>query len=126
MYIMDNYFHECPPMMEDQGRPIADFLSSVRRDEYIKYINNIYRDDEYRLFLQQNGQEIQNREWAYHRMNNSCWVNECVHQGPTRSSAEQFMIERAAFDSIFDSSKNTPQVQKSKVCKRYDDYRLNY
>ena len=79
---MDNYFQSCLPMMEDQGRQLGDFKTATRRNEYIKYINDIWRDDQYRLFLQLNGKQIMDREWNYHKENNSCWVNECVHNYP--------------------------------------------
>jgi hypothetical protein len=121
---MDNYFHNCPPMMEDQGRPLSDFKSSTRRNEYIKYINDIWRDDEYRLFLQKNGKEIMDREFAYHKQNNSCFVNPCVHIYPTRQSPRQFVQERQAYDSIF-NLKTNKQFANLRVCPPYADYRLN-
>ena len=47
----------CPAKMDD-GRYLQDFRSATRRDQYNKYINGIVRDDDYRLYLQQNGELI--------------------------------------------------------------------
>lgn len=98
---MDNFFHNCPPMMEDGGRHLTDYQTDTRRNEYIKYINDIWRDDQYRLFLQLNGKKILDREWEYHKKHNSCWVNDLIHIYPTRQSPMSFMQERQAYDSIF-------------------------
>lgn len=121
---MDNYFQNCPPMMEDQGRHLSDFQTATRRNEYIKYINDIWRDDQYRLFLQLNGQEILDREWAWHRKHNSCWVNDCVHNYPTRQPPRQFFQEREAYDSIYNLQTNK-QLEPMRRCWKLDDFRLN-
>lgn len=121
---MDNFFHNCPPMMEDGGRHLGDFQTATRRNEYIKYINDIWRDDQYRVFLQKNGKEILDREWKFHKENNSCYVNDCVHHYPTRSLPRHFVQERQAHDSRFhlqDRNKMTPMRR----CVKYNDYRLN-
>jgi hypothetical protein len=120
---MDNYFHNCPPMMEDQGRHLSDFQSSTRRDEYIKYVNNIWRDDQYRLFLQTNGKTLADNEWEYHRKHNSCWVNPCVHQYPTRCQQKHYVQERQVFDSVYDLN-TMEKYQELKKCPQLPDYRL--
>lgn len=109
--------------MEDQGRHLSDFQSSTRRDEYIKYVNDIYRDDQYRLFLQLNGREIMNREWNYHNKYNRCWDNDCIHHYPTRSLPRHMVQERQAFDSIFDRNTRN-QMAPLRQCTRYQDFRL--
>ena len=119
---MDNFFQNCPPKMEDQ-RHLADFQSSTRRDEYIKYVNDIYRDDQYRLFLQTNGKEIIDREWAYNNKNNRCWVNDCIHHYPTRSSPRHFAQEMQAYNSIFNMNTNK-QMSPMRQCVKYQDYRM--
>src|SRR5690606_28863493 len=121
---MDNYFQSCPPMMEDGGRHMNDYQSATRRNEYIKYVNDIWRDDQYRLFLQLNGKEIMDREWAYNRQNNSCWVNDCVHNYPTRQNPRQFFQEREAYDSIF-NLKTNKEMAPLRQCRKYRDFRLN-
>lgn len=120
---MDNFFHSCPPKMEDQGRPLADFQSSTRRDEYIKYVNDITRDDQYRLFLQSNGKEIMDREWAYHSKHNKCWVNDCIHNYPTRCTPRHYWQERLAYDSIYDP-KTHEQMAPLRQCVKRADYRM--
>ena len=121
---MDNYFQNCPPMMEDQGRHLTDFKTATRRNEYIKYINDIWRDDQYRLFLQLNGGKILDNEWAWHKKNNSCWVNDCIHHYPTRNSPRHFVQERQAYDSVYNLKTNR-QLAPMRKCNTYRDYRLN-
>jgi len=121
---MDNYFQSCPPMMEDQGRPLTDFRSPTSRNEYIKYINDIWRDDQYRLFLQTNGQELLDREWNFNKKRNSCWVNDCIHNYPTRANPRQFAQEREAYDSIYDMKTNKA-LAPMRQCPKFKDFRLN-
>lgn len=121
---MDNYFQSCPPMMEDQGRQLGDFKTATRRNEYIKYINDIWRDDQYRLFLQLNGKQIMDREWNYHKENNSCWVNECVHNYPTRVNNRLMWQERQIYDSQYNPCTNE-KLAKMRQCQKFQDYRLN-
>ena len=117
---MDNFFHNCPPKMSDQGRHLSDFQSSTRRDEYIKYVNDITRDDQYRLFLQSNGKEIMDREWAYHNKNNRCWDNVCIHNYPTRSLPRHMWQERQAYDSIYDMNTHQKMAPLRQCIKRTD------
>lgn len=121
---MDNFFQNCPAMMNDGFRDITDYQTATRRNEYIRYVNDIYRDDQYRLFLQLNGKKILDREWEYDRKNHSCWDNACVHRFPLRQTTTQFIEERQAYDSIFDPKTNA-QLAPMRACKKYPDYRLN-
>jgi len=121
---MDNYFQNCPPMMEDGGRHLGDYKTATRRNEYIKYINDIWRDDQYRLFLQLNGKEILDREMAYHNKYNRCWTNDCVHNYPTRQSPRHFVQERQAYDSIYNLNTNK-KLAPLRKCWALDDFRLN-
>ena len=81
---MDNYFKDCPPKMDD-GRYLTDFRPTSIREQFIKSINGIVRDDEYRNFLQKNGESIIDREWSALRKtqschtNQSCTTNNCGH-----------------------------------------------
>jgi hypothetical protein len=119
---MDNFFQNCPPKMND-ARHITDYQSATRRNEYIKYINDIWRDDQYRLFLQLNGKEIMDREWKYDKKYYSCWVNDCIHHYPTRSLPRHFWQEREAFDSIYNM--NTHELfEPLRRCTKYKDYRM--
>ena len=120
---MDNFFQNCPPKMADGGRHLGDYQSATRRNEYIKYINDIWRDDQYRLFLQLNGKEIADKEWAYHRRNNSCFVNDCVHNYPTRMNPGKFFQEREAYDSIY-NLKTNKQLAPLRQCVAQKDFRM--
>jgi hypothetical protein len=120
---MDNFFRGCPPMMNDRGRNTCDFKTPTRREEYIKYINNIVRDDDYRLFLQQNGNEFMDKEWQYYKTNNSCYVNDCVHKYPTRQSPLDLARERQLYDSRHNA--NNATFASERKCKAYADYRLS-
>jgi len=110
-------------MLEDQGRHLTDFKSSTRRDEYIKYINDIWRDDQYRLFLQLNGSEIRKRDWDWNRKNNSCWVNDCVHNYPTRVNPRQMWQERQVYDSVFNLRTNK-KLAPMRRCIKYPDFTI--
>jgi len=118
---MDNFFPNCPAMMS--GRDLGDYKSETRRNEYIKYINDIWRDDQYRLFLQMNGKEVMDREWQYYRKNQSCWVSDCVHNYPTRMLPRHFVQERQAYDSINNPSTNK-KLEHMRQCKQYNDFRM--
>lgn len=116
---MDNYFQTCPPKMSD-GRLFTDYRTAVRREEYIKYVNKILRDDDYRMFLQQGAEKIMDNEWKFLKQNNSCFVNECVHNYPTRVIPEMFNQEKRNYDMLANKSRNIKFE-----CKNMNDYRLN-
>jgi hypothetical protein len=116
---MDNYYRECPGIMSD-GRIFTDWRLATRRNEYIKYINNITRDDDYRMFLQENTDDILSNEWTYNKKNVDCHENSCIHVYPTRSLPQYFKQEINDFNSHFNSS--IPKYVKE--CPVYDDYRM--
>lgn len=119
---MDNFFKSCPAMMEDGGRDLGNYKTPTRREEYIKYINRIERDDEYRLFLQQNAKEFMDNEWNYYKRTQSCHVSDCVHSFPTRQNPMDLALEKRLYDS---RNSSNPELAKLRVCKKYPDYRLN-
>ena len=121
---MDNFFINCPPMMEDQGRHLTDFNSETKKDEFIKHINNIWRDDEYRLFLQRNGKMFMDRDWEYHKKRNSCKTSDCVHQYPTRQLPDDMITERQAYDSL-SNCQTYGKMKQIRQCEYFKDYRLN-
>lgn len=116
---MDNFFKSCPPRMED-GRLFLDARTAVRREEYVKFINNIVRDDEHRMFYQKNAESIMDKEWAYTRQNKSCWLKECVHKYPTRVYPPWFVEERQNYDSLNSSLPRTKKLE----CQKFNDYRM--
>lgn len=116
---MDNYYKNCPARMND-GNFLTNYKTSSNYNELIKFKNNIVRDDDYRLFLQQNAEKMMETEWNDLRKNSSCWNNACVHVYGTRMDPRNFEQERKAFDNLF---ANTTLSSDNK-CKQYVDYRL--
>ena len=119
---MDNFYHNCPP--KAQGRDLTDYQTATRRNEYIKYVNNIHRDDQYRLFLQTNGTEILDNMWNFQRANNSCPIYPCIHHYGTRTNTRQMVQEREAYDSIFNMNTHD-RLAPMRQCVIFEDYRLN-
>lgn len=119
---MDNFYQNCPPKMD--GRDFGDYQTATRRNEYIKYVNDIHRDDQYRLFLQTNGTELLDNMWNYQRRFNSCPMQVCVHHYPLRTNTRQMVQEREAYDSIFDPNTHEKMAQ-FRECVPMNDYRLN-
>lgn len=77
---MDNrYFnYKCPPLMQD-GRFITNYIKNSTFEQFIRNVNQIESAQEYKQFLQQNGDTIINRERAYLDSINSCGVHgKCV------------------------------------------------
>jgi hypothetical protein len=77
---MDNrYFsYKCPPLMQD-GRFITNYMESRVFEQYIRNVNKIDSAQNYKLFLQMNGDTIINRERAYLESVNTCSVQgQCV------------------------------------------------
>jgi hypothetical protein len=116
---MDNFFKNCPPKMED-GRHLTDYRTATRREEYIKYVNNVVRNDDYRLLLQQNASKFMDAEWEYTKQTSSCWTNDCIHNYPTRVYPPWFVEERLRHDSLQD-----PNKKHIYRCAEKNDYRLN-
>jgi len=77
---MDNrYFkYKCPPLMQD-ARFITNYTESRIFEQYIRNVNKIDSAQEYKRFLQSNGELIMNREKDYQQRMNTCGVNgKCV------------------------------------------------
>ena len=117
---MDNYYKNCPPRMED-GRFTTNYKSASSINEYIKYMNGITRDDDYRLFLQLNADKLMDSEWLYLRQNDSCWNNACVHHYPLRMDPRLFSQERENANMLFQQK----ELPNSFKCTDYADYRMN-
>ena len=117
---MDNYFKNCVAVMSD-GRQFTDWKGATRRNEYIKYINEVLRDDDYRMLLQCNGSKFMDKEWEYYSKKLNCWENQCIHNYPTRTLPQFFKQELKAFNDKMDPSK--PKLKNT--CPQFRDYRLN-
>jgi hypothetical protein len=116
---MDNFYKNCPPRMDD-SRFTTNYKSDSSINEYIKYMNGITRDDDYRLFLQMNGEKLMDAEWLHLKKNDSCWNNACVHNYPLRMDPRLFTQEREKANMLF-KSKELPENLK---CVKYPDYRM--
>lgn len=117
---MDNVYDGCPAVMSD-GRFLTDWNGATRRNEYVKHINSLVRDDDYREFLQHNAEDIMNREWSYLKNENQCKENGCVHVYPTRQVPQTFPIENTSFTQMTVN----PNNRDSFPCKNLKDYRLH-
>ena len=116
---MDNFFKGCPAKMSD-GRLFTDYRMSSRRNEHMKYINNISNEDDYRMFLQQNADKIMNTEWQQLRATKSCSVNECVHTYPTRVYPQWFIEEKHKYENMY-----KPMRSEHYPCDKQTDYRMS-
>ncbi len=115
---MDNFFHSCPPRMED-ARHLTDYRSSTRREEFIKYANGFVRNDDYRLYLQGNAKNIMDSEWQYHVNTAGCSTNNNIHTYPTRIFPPWFVEERERHDI---AQRNPTKI--TYPWKPVSDYRL--
>ena len=70
----NRYFsYNCPAIMED-GRFITNYTRQRVFDQYIRSINNINSAQDYKEFLQNNGDTIINRERAFNDEKNICKI----------------------------------------------------
>lgn len=121
---MDNYFIGCPPKMED-GRFLTDLRTANTREQYIKTINGFVRDDDYRLFLQQNAEKIMDREWDQLKTSNSCRTNCCVHKYPTRTTNGTSYEELKTYNDVR-TGRLKPTDAQYPVCPKMADYRMSH
>lgn len=120
---MNNFYHQCPAEMSD-GRIFGEFKTATRRNEYIKYVNGIYSNDQYRTFLQDNGKQLADNIFNYYKVNDNCWVNPCVHtHSSTRTTPAEMAEEMQRYNER--ARNNYKSSKKNMGCKRYKDYRLN-
>jgi hypothetical protein len=103
----------------DDGRFITNWKTASCYNEYIKYMNGIVRDDDYRLFLQMNADKIMDSEWMYLKKNDSCWNNACVHKYATRMDPRFFVQERQDANLLF----KTNELPQNLKCQAFADYR---
>ncbi len=72
---MDNryYKYNCPPLMND-GRFLTSYVRSRVFDQYVRNINNVQSAQDYKHFLQNNGDQILNNLKGYLRETNTCKI----------------------------------------------------
>lgn len=119
---MDNFYPECPAKMDD-ARFLTDYRTSNTREQYIKSINGFVNTDQYRTFLQENAEQIMDREWDQLTLHNSCKSTTCIYMAPLRaplgsSNAEMQLYNLVQSGKIKQGDKNYPN------CPKYNDYRM--
>lgn len=120
---MDNYYNECPAKMSD-ARFLTDYRSSNTREQYIKSINGLTNTDEYRVFLQSNGEQIMDKEWEAITDKNSCKATTCVHSLPSRPPLGASYEELKLYNMV--QKKQIQQGDKTYPnCPTYPDYRMS-
>jgi hypothetical protein len=75
----NRYFsYNCPALMHD-GRFITNHTRQRTVDQYIRDMNKIVSAQDYKNFLQKNGDDIINKERLYNQDNNLCKIDgKCV------------------------------------------------
>ena len=116
---MDNFYQQCPAVMDD-SRIFTDYSTSTRREQFIKYINNIQDEHEYRFFLQNHATTFMGNVWDKLKKENQCFVNECIHNHDSRVNPAIFAGERELYNSLLTNSR-TPSPER---CEKFKDYNL--
>lgn len=82
---MDNYFNECPAMMNDSGRSVGtDYRSATVREQIFRYKNCTISENDARTLRIENGERILDNDWVNLRKTNSCFPRKkCYHKHPT-------------------------------------------
>jgi hypothetical protein len=79
---MDNYFQECPPMMDD-GRLFTDYRSPQIREEIFRHKHCVASENEARTLRTEHAEQIMDDEW-YTLREKSCYPRKnCFHKHPT-------------------------------------------
>lgn len=65
------YNHDCPALMSD-GRIVTDYEQSCSLNNRIQNQNGITNAYDYKLFLQQNGMQVQRQIRDFYNQKNSC------------------------------------------------------
>ncbi len=116
MNARDNRYCECPSLMNYST--MTDRRMPNRREQYIMRTNGIVRDDEYRMFLQQNTDIILENEWNYYKKNYSCFPNQCIHNQPLTPPPVAHTRELQEYNL----SKLNPENRQ--MCTKMEDYRM--
>lgn len=67
----NNKFKVCPPLMSD-ARMFTNYMPNKQFNDYVKMVNNIDSNIEYKNFLQSNGQEILKQQINFNLKNFTC------------------------------------------------------
>lgn len=120
---MDNVYKNFPPRMGDT-RWMTDYRSANTREQNNKYKNGIVDEDEYRMFLQNNGTMLMDKTWTNLKQK-SCQSSVCVHtKFPTRLNPGQLYEQINLYDSV-KTERLTTNDNGYPVCPKYNDYRAS-
>lgn len=89
---MDNKYITCPAKMDD-SRHVTDYRTATDINYTEMYKYNIYRDDSYRMILQNYGNDITRSNWERLEARNNCKSIKCVHIFPNTVNAQVFSDE---------------------------------
>jgi hypothetical protein len=132
---MDNryYKYNCPALMND-GRFLTSHVRSRVFDQYIRNINNINTGNDYKNFLQENGNSIINNLKAFHRQSDTCKVEgQCLPMsGPTQDNMNDYLngssqepksewYDQITSNSNTESSDSTNIFQEQEDVQNYDN-----
>jgi hypothetical protein len=85
----------------NDGRLFTEWRSDVRVNEYIKYINNVVCDNDYRMLLQAKGKQFMDNDWNYNVKNAKCdQYRNNIHKYPTRTLPHLFREEMKAYNDM--------------------------
>jgi len=71
----NRYFsYDCPALMQD-ARFVTNYAQRRTVDQYIRIINKIESAQDYKDFLQKNGDDLINKERAYNEDNYICKID---------------------------------------------------
>lgn len=115
----DNFFKNCPAVMDYSS--FTDYRDATRREQYIRSINGVTNDYDYKRLLQQNATKIMNAEWAFMKMNYGCSANECIHTSPTSPPSGDFNVEMARYNKV-----RVNGDRAAAQCKPVIDYRTSF
>ena len=115
----DNFFKECPAVMDYSS--FTDYRTAHRREQYIRTINGITHDYDYKRLLQENASKIMAAEWSYLKSTASCNVNPCIHNSPTSPPPGDFNKEMARYNQV----RITGNAANAK-CNPGSDYKTSY
>lgn len=118
---MDNFFLGCPAKMED-GRYMTDWRTANTREQFNKALVGVSNEDEYRVFLQQNGEKVLDKEWGLLK-SSSCTSRVCFHSLPTNPAPGASNREFVTYNEV-----KTGKIDKSNPaypkCQPMNDYRM--
>jgi len=123
---MDNFYKGCPAKMAD-GRFLTDYRSANAREQYNKTINGygLAGDNQFRMFMQQNGEQIMDSEWDFYINQVACKPKCCVHTNPTRTTSGANFNELEVYDAVR-QGKLKPTDKAYPICTKLADYRLTH